>query len=172
VGVAVLDRDAVAALVQPLAEQLDDCAGAVLASAAAHRDAARPGGQLGVRGQVVDQLGGAGGGEHHLLHAPVAAIQVEDACGDRRVTQPLAHVLDPVGRRRDLAWLVQVAEGDEGDLAGSAGGVDGGGVRDRHDVSPKDGRGVVRRGSCTPAPPSRPRVGGLERARSARCTGQ
>jgi hypothetical protein len=50
----------------------------VLATCASDGDAAGAGGQVGVVGEVADQLAGAGGVQDDVLDAGVEAVEVED----------------------------------------------------------------------------------------------
>lgn len=85
------------------------------AAGAPDGDVSWPGGQLGVGGEVVEELAGAGGGQDDVLHAGVEAVEVEDVAGGGRVAEAVADVLDAVGGRRDGAAVgvfgeVEVAE--------------------------------------------------------------
>lgn len=64
-------------------------------------DAAGAGGEVGVVGEVGEELAGAGGVQDDVLHAGVEAVQVEDVAGGGRIAKPVADVFDPVGGGRD-----------------------------------------------------------------------
>lgn len=119
----VFDVDLAAAVTKCSGKEFSETACTMPASCTPDRNAAGAGGQVGVVGEVGEQLAGAGGVQDDVLDAGGEAVEVEDAAGGGRVAEPVADVLDPVGGGWDRGTVpagreVQVAERDQTDRVG------------------------------------------------------